>query len=163
MDKALFDQLNQVYAPLRGRAVRLTQALARNGMEAKWGWYANHSIKVDGEYQTEEFPIPVVDVGNLCEIGLNLDGCWVEFQLPREAALAFDYGRLPAGVEVYGVENYLMDFYTAGMDRAGTAGRIAESTERAVNIALSFPPDVEDAALLAAVEDCRWWKSGKEA
>lgn len=162
MDKALFDQLNQVYAPLRGRAVRLTQALARNGMEAKWGWYANHSIKVDGEYQTEEFPIPVIEAEGLCDIGLNLDECWLEFQLPREVALEFDWGRLPENIEVYGVERYLVDFYTAGMDRAGTAGRIAESTERAVNIALSFPPDVEDAALLAAVEDCRRWKNASK-
>lgn len=163
MDKVLFQQLNQVYAPLRGRAIRLTQALSQNGMEAKWGWYANHSVKVDGEYQTEEFPIPVVDVGDLCEIGFNLDDCWLEFQLPRAAALAFDWRRLPEGVEVYGVENYLMDFYHAGMDRAGIAARIAESAEQSVNAALSFPAGVELETLLAAVEDCRRWKSGSEA
>ena len=163
MDKALFQQLNQVYAPLHGRAVRLTQALSRNGIEAKWGWYANHSVKVDGEYQTEEFPIPVVEVPGLCEIGFNLDGCWLEFQLPRESALAFDWERLPEGSEVYGVENYLMDFYHAGMDRAGIAARIAESTEPAVNTALAFPAGVELETLLAAVEDCRRWKPGNKA
>ena len=163
MDKALFQQLNQVYAPLRGRAVRLTQALSRNGMEAKWGWYANHSVKVDGEYQTEEFPIPVVEVPDLCEIGFNLDVCWLEFRLPRELALAFDWERLPEGSEVYGVENYLMDFYHAGMDRAGIAARIAESTELAVNTALAFPAGVELEILLAAVEDCRRWKPGNKA
>ena len=160
MDKALFQQLNQVYAPLRSRAGQLVQALAHNGLEAKWAWYANHSVKVDGEYQTEEFPVPVIDVGELCEIGLNLDEYWMEFQLPRETALAFDWELLPEDVEVYGVEQYLMDFYTAGMSRAGIAARIADSTEQAVNIALSFPPDVEDAALLSAVEDCRRWKGG---
>mgnify|MGYP006865369510 FL=1 len=53
MDAALFQQLNRIYAPLRGRAVRLTQLLA-------------------------------------------------EFQLSREAALAFDWGQLPEGAEVYG-------------------------------------------------------------
>ena len=86
MDAALFQQLNRIYAPLRGRAVRLTRLLA-------------------------------------------------EFQLSREAALAFDWGQLPQDAEVYGVEQYPMDFYTAGMDRAGIAGRIAESTEQAVNAA----------------------------
>lgn len=163
MDKVLFQQLNQVYAPLRGRAVHLTQALSRNGIDAKWGWYANHSVEVDGEYQTEEFPIPVVDVGNLCEIGFNLDGCWLEFQLSRAEALAFDWGQFPRDAEVYGVENYLMDFYHIGMDRSGIAVRIAESTEQAVNAALAFPADAELEALLAAVEDCRRWKSGNEA
>ena len=163
MDKFLFQQLNQVYAPLRGRAAHLTQALSRNGIDAKWGWYANHSVEVDGEYQTEKFPIPVVDVGNLCEIGFNLDGCWLEFQLPRAEALVFDWGQLPKDAEVYGVENYLMDFYHIGMDRAGIAVRIEESAEQAVNAALAFPADVELEALLAAVEDCHRWKSGNEA
>ena len=163
MDKALFQQLNRVYAPLRGRALRLTDALAQKSIEAKWGWYANHSVRVDGEYQTDEFPIPVVDVGELCEIGFNLDECWLEFQLPRAAALAFDWGRLPEDAEVYGVENYLLDFYRTGMDPAGIAGRIAASAEQAVNAALAFPADVELETLLAAVEDCRRWKSGNEA
>ena len=158
MDKALFQQLNQVYAPLRSKALRLSGVLAKMGIEAKWGWYANHSVKVDGEYQTEEFPIPVVDVGDLCEIGFNLDGCWLEFQLPRAAALTFDWGRLPGDAEVYGVENYLLDFYCAGMDLSGIAGRIAASAEQAVNAALTFPADVELETLLAAVEDCRRWK-----
>ena len=46
MDKSLFQQLNSVYAPLRGRAAHLTQALSQNGIDAKWGWYANHSVEV---------------------------------------------------------------------------------------------------------------------
>ncbi len=75
MDAALFQQLNRIYAPLRGRAVRLTQLLAEKGLKAEWGWYANHSVKVDGEYQIEEFPVPVIEVEGLCEIGLNLDDC----------------------------------------------------------------------------------------
>ena len=73
----------------------------------------------------------------LCEIGFNLDHCWLEFQLSREAALAFGWEQLPEDAEVYGAEQYLMDFYTA----------------------LSFPPDVEEAALLAAAENCRRWKT----
>ena len=163
MDRALFQQLNLIYASLRCRALQLTGALTQTGIQAKWGWYANHSVQVDGEYQTEEFPIPVVDVVELCEIGFNLDGCWLEFQLPRAAALAFDWEQLPEGAEVYGVENYLLDFYRAGMDLAGVAGRIAASAEQAVNTALAFPVDVELEHLLTAVEDCRRWKGANES
>ena len=57
-------------------------------------------------------------------------------------------------------EDYLLDFYLAGMDMAGIAGRIMESTEQTVNAALFFPPDVEDETLLSAAEDCRRWKGG---
>ena len=162
MDTALFQQLDQIYAPLHDRARRLTQALARNGLEAKWGWYSDHSVLIDGTYQTERFPIPVVEVPGLCEIGFDLDGCWLETQLPREAALELDWGQLPEDAEVYGVEDYLTDFYHAGMDKAGIAGRIAQSAEQAVNVALAFPPDVEDAVLLAAVDHRRQWKKRDE-
>lgn len=158
VDTALFQQLNGIYAPLHGRARRLAGSLLQRGVEASWGWYANHSVQVEGEYQTEEFPIPVVEAGALCEIGLDLDGCWLEFQLSREAALAFGWEQLPEDAQVYGVEHYLTDFYTAGMDKAGIAGRIGRSTEQAVSVALPFPPDAEDEALLSAVEDCRRWK-----
>ncbi len=163
MDKALFQQLNLVYAPLRGRAAGLTKALIQSGFNARWGWYSDHSVLIDGEYRSEDFPIPVVEAGDVCEIGFNLDGCWLEFRLPRGRALAFDWGRLPEGAEVYGVEHYLEDFYHPGMDPAKTTERIAQSREQAVGIALSFPPDAEEAVLLAAAENCRRWKSGNES
>lgn len=56
-------------------------------------------------------------------------------------------------------EQHPTDFYAAGMDRAGIAGRIAESTEQAVNAALSFPPDAPDDALLSAVETFHRWNT----
>lgn len=160
MDKALFRQLNAVYAPLWDRAVRLTGALNQAGFEVTWGWYAGHSVLIDGGWQTEAFPIPVVEAAGLFDAGFNLDGCWLEFQLSRAAALVFRWDQLPEGAEVCGVEDYLLDFYHARMDVDGIAGRIADSQEQAVTVALAFPPDIDDAALLAAAEDCRRWKSG---
>lgn len=159
-EKTLFEQLNDIYAPLRVRADGLTGLLVQAGCDARWGWYGNHSVQVDGAYRTQEFPIPVVEVTELCDVGLDLDNCWLELHLSRAQALAFDWRKLPEGAEVYGAEDYLSDFYHAGMDVDDIAGRIAESREENVHVALSFPRDAQDGELLAAVKQCREWKLG---
>lgn len=158
MEKTLFEQLNDVYTPLRARAAGLTKLLTQAGYDARWGWYGNHSVQVDGVYRTQEFPIPVVDVTGLCDVGFNLDNCWLELHLSRAQALAFDWRQLPEGAEVYGAEDYLSDFYHAGMDVSGVAGRIAESREENVHTALSFSQDAQNEELLAAVKQCQAWK-----
>lgn len=141
MDKALLDRMNTVYGPLARRARELTRRLGEAGLTAHWGWYAFHSVRVDGTYETEEFPIPVVSVEGLGDVGFDLDSVFLELQIPRKTALAFDYGRLPEGAEVYGAEDYLGDFYRPGMGTAEVVRRIEESREQTVCIAVSFPGD----------------------
>lgn len=158
MEKALFEQLNAVYAPLRARASELTGLLVQAGFDARWGWYGDHSVRIEGEYRTQEFPIPVVDVADLCDVGFGLDGCWLELHLSRAQALAFDWKQLPEDAEVYGAEDFLSDFYHAGMDMDGIARRIAESGEKHIHAALSFPRDADSGELLAAAERCQVWK-----
>lgn len=157
MDQALFEQLNRVYAPLSRRARELKSALEKAGIPAAWEWYAFHSVKVEGEYVTEEFPIPVVTAAGLCDVGFDLDHIFLELQLPRERALALDYGKLPPEAEVYGAEAYLEDFYHPGMDRGEIVRRIEESGEATVCITGNFPKETDTEELLKAVRrgvDC---------
>lgn len=152
MDRAQFDQLNEIYTPLAGRAEALTRRLKAAGYSVCMGWYANHSVKLEGKYETEVFPIPVVAVDGLGDIGFDLDGVFLELQLPREKALDFDYGQLPEGAEVYGAEDYLGNFYRPGMDPEEVLRRIRESREETVCIAMSFPGHTEAGTLYDAVQ-----------
>ena len=154
VDKALFLQLNGIYTPLSRRASRLCQDLADAGYAARWDWYGLHAALIDGGYQTEQFPIPVVVVDGLCDVGFDLDRIFLGFQLSRAAALAFDYRQLPDHFEVYGTEDYLHDLYHLGMDLDGIPRRIEHSSERAVGVQLTFSSDTPDKALLAAVDRC---------
>ena len=151
MDAALLKQLNGIFGPPARRAAALASALKQKGVPASRGWYANHSVRVDGRWQTEEFAIPLVEVGGLGDVGFDLDGVWLELRLPREKALTFDYAALPAPFEVYGLEDYLTDFYHEGMDPAELSRRIAESGEREIGAALSFPADIPAEELAAVV------------
>ena len=156
MDIAQLEALNGVYAPLVRRAKALCRSLKETGLSTRWGWYEDHSVFLDGEYRAEAFPIPVLEVEGGChrggcDVGLHVDEVFVEVQLPRRAALAFDWSQLPAPFEVYGVDDYLHDFYRAGMDVGGIAGRIGASGEDRVGVSLTFPWDTPDHVLLSAV------------
>lgn len=161
MDIAQFEQLNTVYEPLSRRAALLCKALNETGSSAQWQWYANHSVFLEGNYRTESFPIPVITVKGVCDIGLHLNELWMEFQLPRERALTFDWSCLAAPFEVYGVEDYLHDFYREGMEAERIAGRIEASGEQAVNVACTFPWDTPDEELLRVVSQCLGWAAGQ--
>ena len=163
MNIAQFHTLNEIYMPLSARAAALCRGLKQAGFEVCWGWYHNHSAFLEGEYRAEHFPIPVLDVEGGCrgggfDVGLHLDEIFVEFQLPRQKAVTFDWSCLPAPFEVYGVDNYLHDFYREGMDPEGIAGRIEASGENQVGVSLTFPGETLDETILRAVSHCRMWK-----
>lgn len=162
MEKALFEQLNAAYSALGRRASALRGALEDAGIPAVWNWYAYHSTLIDGEYRVEEFPIPVVDAAGGshqggCDIGFHMDEMFVEFQMTCERAFGFDFGQLPQPFEVYGVEDYLHDFYRPGMDLDGIAARIMASGEKMVGVSLTLPGNTETAVLVSVVQDCRRW------
>lgn len=153
MEKKLLEQLNEIYAPLSHKARELRKALEAEGIHASWGWYAFHSVKVEGEYQTEEFPIPVVTAGEVCDLGLDLDRIFLELQLSRERALTLDWEKLSPEAEVYGAEAYLEDFYHPGMDMGDIRRRIEESGEATVCITGNFPKETGVEELLKAVHN----------
>ena len=151
MDRARFEYLNEVFGPLAEGAGKLTKTLQEEGGSATWGWYAFHSIKVEGEYATEEFPIPVVTAEEICDVGFDLDQIFVELRLPREKALTLDYRKLAPGAEVYGAEEFLEDFYHEGMEIGEICRRIRESGETTVCIAGTFPAGTSCQILARAV------------
>ena len=159
LDQRLFEQLNSAYAALGRRASALKVALTEAGERASWNWYAYHSTLIDGEYRVEEFPIPVVEVEGLCDIGFHMDEIFVEFRLSFDHAFGFDFGQLPQPFEVYGAEDYFHNFYTDGMDPDGIAARIMGSGEQEVCVSINLPGDTETDVLTALTADCRRWLS----
>ena len=167
MEKVLFEQLNAAYAPLGCRASALKMSLEERGIPAVWNWYANHSTLIDGEYRLEEFPIPVVDVAGGshnggCDVGFHMDEIFLEFQMTCERAVGFDFGQLPQPFEVYGVEQYLYDFYRPGMDLDGIVSRIMDSGEKLVGVSLTLPGHTQTADLVAAVGACLRWTTAPQ-
>ena len=153
MDRKTFDRLNRIYKPLWEKAVALRQGLKDAGYAASIGFFNNHSIKLGGEFVIEYFPIPVITLEGIGDVGVDLDAICLEVVLSKEKALCLDYRRLAESYrfEVYGVEDYLTDIYNAQIDLADIAANIESSGEARLCVCFHFDFDVEIEGILAAI------------
>lgn len=112
-----YDELNRIYAPLKEKTVRIINTLKKLGADVEWGWYAGHSIDRRGELIYEEFPIPVITLKDICEIGVDLKGAFIEGKLFLSESDEVDFSLLD-GLHfcVYGAENYLEDLFDSNRD-----------------------------------------------
>ena len=137
MEKETLVQLNSIYKPLWEKSGEICQNLLERGYAVTSGFYNNHSIKIDGSYVTEYFPIPVVtvkgvgDADYISSIGIDVDSIWFEVVLSKENMLSQNFETLVQehNIEIYGVENYLDDIYCAGGNPSEIAVNIANSNE----------------------------------
>lgn len=138
MDKE-FQLLNTVYQPVYEYTKSLLNDLKSQGYDVKWGFYNNHSIMMDHTWVTEYYPIPVITVKNICDIGLDMNHTFIEFKMKREKAIDFTWDLISEYTfEVYGVENYLNDFYNKSLRIDTISSKIKESDEKEIGIAFYF-------------------------
>ncbi len=137
------DELNEVYSRLREKAVRIVGAFKKLEADVSWGWYAGHNVDVRGSFVYEAFPIPVITVKDICEIGVDLKGAYIEGRIFSAEADAFDFDRL-AGYDfcVYGSDSYLSELYDSrksGEDELDELMFSLDETDSELCIDLIFP------------------------
>lgn len=135
--------LNDVYRQLDERSVRLSNLLSKLGYSVERGYFNQHTVTVDEEMLLEHYPIPVITIKDVCEIGLDIMQVSIEGRFYREEALNLDFSKLKKyKFECYGIENYLENFYEPGMALEDIAGSIelSEENEIGVNIILDGEP-----------------------
>ena len=131
MDLNLFNHLNDIYKPILEKADEISRELQESGYTAKIDFYNNHSVKIDGSLVTESFPIPVITIKGIGDIGIDIDSVWFEAVLPKEKALALDYSSIAKRYrfEVYGSQDYLSDIYNEQVAISDIVPGIENSTE----------------------------------
>lgn len=107
-----FSELNRAYQPLERKLSELQRLLSYLPYSIRTGWFSGHFYRNDqGEWERSSFPIPEVDVVDLCDIEIHFDKLCVTTKLSRDDALSFPYEILSGySYETYGVEDYLLDF-----------------------------------------------------
>lgn len=144
MGRDMRAQLNEIYRPLHEAGKAALKIIRGLGYEARMVYCNLHETLVDGAYQTEYFPLPEIEIEGVAasaDLGVGLDlSAWLELTLPREKALLLDYADLAARfpIEVYGAEDYLSDFYRAGMDSGAVPALIRRSAEREIHVCFRF-------------------------
>lgn len=110
------EYLNRIYEPLHRQAIARLDAIQKTGYTTHLRYFNLHEVKVNGAYQKEYFPMPVIEVegiSNAADVSLSLDGsAWLELTVDPQVALLLDYAKLYAHmpVEVYGASGLLVDF-----------------------------------------------------
>lgn len=129
--------LNNIYKPLNEYKAKIINYLNLNGYSYKWGYYNGHYVKNNNEWLLEEYPIPVITVEEICDIGIDVSHVFIEGKLKRECASQFDFTLLKEyEFEVYGVQNYLNDFYNIALSVEGIKDRILSSNEDEIGVSL---------------------------
>lgn len=141
-------QLNEIYKSLDTKAKRIIRSFG-NGIDYTMAYYNGHYSKNEkGEYEIEYFPIPVISLKGCCDIEIELEGVTVSARLKREKALAMDYTRLFAyRFEVYGVEDYLSDYYEQGASAEELIRNLKESKEEEIGYSFIFDYDTDERCL----------------
>ena len=138
------NSLNNVYRVLDKKAREIGATL-----HCPVGYYNGHYYKgVSGEYEKAYFPIPEVTVKGLCDIEIGIDKISITTKLTRDTALAYDYGKIKGyDFEVYGVENYLEDYYTDGCTIDAMLENIRNSDEKDIGFSFSISHEMSSAEI----------------
>lgn len=154
MDRELLNKIDAAYRHLESKQAELAAALRRGALELAFGWYNGHYHKSDtGEWQREPYPIPVISVKGLCDLEIQFDQISVSAKLKREAALACSYEKFSEyEFEVYGVEDYLADFYHQGQTIRQMKENICACAEAEIGFSFVFPFEAEGKQIFEFVE-----------
>lgn len=150
----LLNEIHAAYFRLETKQAEILHALPHGIFALESGWYNGHYHQTDtGEWQREAYPIPVIGVKGLCDIEIRFDKISVSAKLKREAALAHSYEKFSEyEFEVFGVEDYLADFYHKGLTIQEMKENICACSEAEIGFSFVFPFDMEGKQLLEFVK-----------
>jgi len=142
--------LNIIYQPLVKKAESIYNIVTEQYNKAFYSFYNNHFHKNEiGEYIVDYFPIPVISIENICDIEFDLDTINVTSKLTKHNTVEFDYSKLNNfKFEIYGVNDYLTDYYTNDSSLDQAIAKIGKSNETEFFFTFYFNNDTDEKALL---------------
>ena len=146
------NQLNEIYQNLDSKAKEISKIL-----NCDFGYYNGHYYKDEsGNYKTDYFPIPVISLKGICDIEIGLNQISVTTKLTRVRAISYNFDKVKSySFEVYGVENYLDDFYLAGDTITAMIEKIKSSHEENIFFTFYFPYETASSSVCEFVDFIR--------
>lgn len=118
MSKSTYEkviQLNSTYKPLLKRAAKCQVLLKSANKTTKFVWANNHYEKYNGKYVCEAYPIPVVEIEGIGDVGFDLNDCFYKGYFAKEKLLVMDLDLLKeiGYFALYGESDCLNDIYNS--------------------------------------------------
>lgn len=136
-------ELNEFYQQLEFNAIRILHSLF-DTFDVSMAYFNGHYSKNENEeIEYQYYPIPVIEVKKLCDIEIEPQQISISTKLKRKEALSFDYSCLKDFTyEVYGVEDYLMDFKASSIEEMII--KIKQSDEEEIGFSFIFESNVDE-------------------
>lgn len=136
-----FKLLNNIYEKLHLEKEIIKEVLDSKNHDYEIGYYPFHSIKNNDVFSLEQYPIPVFSVNKRIDIGIDIHHIFFEFRFKREKAIDLDFFKLQGYTfEVYGIQNYLEDYYINN-NIEGIKVLIEKSSEKEIGISIHISKD----------------------
>lgn len=88
-----------------------------------------------------------------CDIEIDIDGISITSKLTKENALAFEYAKIQCSrLEIYGVEDYLTDYYVSGDNLQEALQKIKECSEQELFYSFYYSDSVATKEICEAVK-----------
>ncbi len=131
-------ELNNIYAPLIKQAKKCQEFC--KDKTTKFIWANNHYEKYANKFICEEYPIPIIEIQNIGDIGFNLNECFYEGYFKKEELLKFNFNYIKSfkSFSLYGEQNCLNDIYNSNMNFNKIKQLIEDSNENLIAINFSF-------------------------
>lgn len=160
MNLKTIQQLNDIFEPLHKKFKELKSILKEHDFNCyKAGWYNMHSVKYNDDFINEYFPIPVLSVEGVGDIGINLDYIFIETIISKEKAelLRLDYFT-DYSIEIYGVEDYLKDYYQPNIEKEIYKEKICKSCEKEFHFTINLLGYISVDEIINIIFKLRDWK-----
>lgn len=135
------EQLNEFYKNLDDKTNQIRNILVKNGFRVEKGYFNGHYYNKDasGNYVKDYYPIPVIEVKGLCDIEIVGSHINISTKTSIKNAIHFNYDKLSEYYyEVYGVIDYLADYYKSGEDVVKLYKNLEACNEKEIGFAFSF-------------------------
>ena len=135
------DQLNEFYKNIDDKANQIRDIMIKNGFRVEKGYFNGHYYNKDdtGNYVMDYYPIAVIEVKGLCDIEIVGPHINISTKTSLKNAIHFDYDKLSNYYyEVYGVIDYLADYYKSGEDIVKLYKNLEACDEKEIGFAFSF-------------------------
>lgn len=140
-----YKELNRIYYSLDTKKKKICKVLSKEKFSIEYGYYNGHYNRSDsGDFIMDYYPIPVISVKDLCDVEINLDRLSISSKLKRETALVYSFENFQnIKFEVFGVEDYLADYYHEGKTIEEMKESISQSDEDEIAFDFYFDFDID--------------------
>ena len=133
-------EFNLEYAPIWDLSQQLFIALSDMGYACDMEFSIFNTVKEDGEWIEERFPIPVITIEDVFKLRVHPSHIALTVPMHKEMAYRFRFQSfLPMLFDIHGMEDMNVTFYESGDAFDDVAQKIYESNETYVGVTFSLP------------------------